>query len=260
MNKYILIYKRILHNLTVSQNVQVLHAINEGIRPHIAKVLGIQPVYETFDLESSNLDDFFKKNAKALETEEIVYLDDKRDFTVRSTVNKIQYHYDFAQDDAEREDARKLLYVTEKYGDVARKEYESETASLRSLVNELQQTPDLLDRFGIANLVARLKQENEEFETLYNIRAQKVHDKQLKGNTTKHRATANKAFDNLCKVVTGLTLMPLNEDEKAAVENIIDVINGQIQQATVIYNRHAGVATGKKKDGEETNDKENNDE
>jgi hypothetical protein len=53
--------------------------------------------------------------------------------------------------------------------------------------------------------------------------------------------------------------MPLNEDEKASVESIIDVINGQIQQATIIYNRHAGVATGKKKDEEVTNVEEEND-
>ncbi|MDR0726423.1 MAG: DUF6261 family protein [Prevotellaceae bacterium] len=258
MGKEISVYKRVLQRLTVSQNVQVLHAVNEGIRPHAAKVLGIRPVYETFDVEQSNFDDFFKNNAKAFETEEIVTLDDKRDFTVRALIAKVQYHYDFALTDEEREEARRLLYVVEKYRDVAKKEYESETALLRSLVNELQQIPDLLDRFEITGLVAKLKQENEEFEALYNVRAQNVHDKQLKGNTAKYRTAANKAFDNLCKVVTGLTFMPLSEDEKTAVENIIDMINGQIQQATVVYNRHAGVVAGKKNDDENDDVEENN--
>jgi hypothetical protein len=258
MNKEILTYRRMLHNLTASQNVQVLRAINEGIRPHAANVPGIRPVYETFDIESSSFDDFFKNNAKAFETEEIAYLDNKRDFTVRSVVNKVQYHYDFAQNGAEREDARRLVYVVEKYGDAAKKEYEAETALLRSLVNELQQAPDLLGRFGIADLVVRLKMENEEFETLYNARAQNVHDRQLKGNTAKFRAAANKAFDNLCKVVTGLTFMPLNGNETVAVENIINVINGQIRQAAVVYSRHAGVVAGKKKDSENAGVEENN--
>jgi hypothetical protein len=238
MNKEIFTYKRVLHNLTVSQNVQILRAIDEETRPYINKVSGIRPVYEVFDTEFSNFDNFFKKNAKAFETEEIVKLDDKRDFTVRSIINKIQYHYDFAQNDAEKEDARRLAYVAEKYKDVAKKEYEAETALLRSLVNELQQTPDLLNHFGITDLVARLKQENEEFETLYNVRAQNLHDKQLKGNTAKFRTAANKAFDNLCKVVTGLSLMPISRCEKNAVESIIDIINSQIQQATIVYNRH----------------------
>jgi hypothetical protein len=250
MNKEILIYKRVLHSLTVAQNVQVLHAINEGIRPHAVMVFGIRPVYETFDLEFSNFNNFFKKNTKAFETEEIVTLDDKRDFTVRAVTTKIQYHYDFALADEEREKARQLFYVVEKYKNVAKKEYESETALLRSLVNELQQTPDLLDHFGITDLVGNLKQENEEFEALYNVRVQNLHDKQLKGNTKKYRTAANKAFDNLCQVVTGHTFMPLNEEEKTAVESIIDFINGQIQQATVVYNRHAGIVAGKKKDDE----------
>jgi hypothetical protein len=258
MNKEISIYKRVLHNLTVSQNVQVLHAINEGIRPHAAKISGICPIYETFDIEFSNLDDFFKKNAKAFETEEIVILDDKRDFTVRAVIAKVQYHYDFALADEEREEIRRLLYVVEKYRNVAKKEYESETALLRSLVNELQQTPDLLNRFGIADLVLSLKRENEEFEALYNVRTQNVHDRQLKGNTAKYRTAANRAFDNLCKVITGLTLMPVNEDEKTAVESIVDLINGQIQQATVVYNRHAGVVAGKTKDDENADVDENN--
>jgi hypothetical protein len=40
--------------------------------------------------------------------------------------------------------------------------------------------------------------------------------------------------------------MPVSEDEKNAVEGIVDIINGQIRQATVVYNRHAGVVAGKK--------------
>jgi hypothetical protein len=40
--------------------------------------------------------------------------------------------------------------------------------------------------------------------------------------------------------------MPVSEDEKNAVESIIDIINGQIRQATVVYNRHAGVVAGKR--------------
>ncbi|MDR0725216.1 MAG: DUF6261 family protein [Prevotellaceae bacterium] len=247
MNKEILTYKRVLHHLTVAQNVQILYSINEGIRLHAAKAPGIRLVYETFDVEIANFDDFFKKNTKAFETENIVILDNKRDFTVRSVINKIQYHYDFARNDAEKEDAHCLVYVVKKYKGVTKKEYEAKTSLLRSLVNELQQTPDLLDRFDITNSVADLKQENEEFEALYNVRTQNLHDKRLKGNTTKYRTSANKAFDNLCKVVTGLTLMPLSEEEKTAVENIIDIINSQIRQAMLVYSHRAGVVVEKKR-------------
>ncbi|MDR1340332.1 MAG: DUF6261 family protein [Prevotellaceae bacterium] len=252
MNREILIYKGVFQRLTVSQNLQILHAIHKEAQPYVMRAPGVQPVFETFGTELSNLDSFFKKNSKAFETEEIVKKDAARDFTVRATLAKVQYHYDFAMTGVEKEEARRLVFIVEKYKDAAKKEYESETAHLRSMVNELLQAPDLLERFGIAGLVARLKQENEEFEILYNARAQTVHDKQLKGNTSKYRTAANSAFDNLCKVVTGLQLMPVSEDEKTAVESIVDIINGQIRQATAVYNRHAGVLAGKKtgKDGE----------
>ncbi|MDR1582368.1 MAG: DUF6261 family protein [Prevotellaceae bacterium] len=141
MDKEISIYKRVLQRLAVSQNAQILHAIHKDIQLYAVKVSGIQPVFETFGIELSNLDNFLKKNAKAFETEEIVNKDDKRDFTVRAVAAKVQFHYDFALADEEREEARRLLYVVEKYKDVAKKEYESETALLRSLVNELQQIP-----------------------------------------------------------------------------------------------------------------------
>jgi hypothetical protein len=256
--KEILNYKRVLQRLTVSQNLQILRAIRENVQSHVANVSGIYLVFETFGAELSNFENFFKQNPKAFETEEVVKKDAARDFTVRAVNAKIQYHYDFALTDEEKEAARRLVFIVDKYKDVAKMEYESETANLRSLVNELHQIPDLLNRFDIAGLVAKLKQENEEFEVLYNARAQTVHDKKLKGVAAKYRTTANKAFDNLCKVVTGLTLMPISEAEKTAIENIIDVINGQIQQATIVYNRHVGVVAGRKKeDVDENVDEEN---
>jgi predicted RND superfamily exporter protein len=248
MSKEILTYKRVLTLLNVSQNVQTLYAIYKDIQPYVFKAPSIQPVFETFGTELLVLDDYIKKTFKLYETEELVKLDAKRDFTVRSVIAKVQYHYDYAQTDEEKENAHRLVYVVEKYKDVAQKEYESETTLLRRLINELQQTPDLLNIFSLTGLIVKLKQENDEFETLYNARAQIAHDKQSKGNATKYRTIVNKAFDNLCKVVTGLSLMPLNEEEKTAVEKIIDVINGQIQQATMVYNRHAGVIAAKKND------------
>jgi hypothetical protein len=256
MNKEILTYKRILQRLTVSQNVQVLHAVYNDVQPYVTKVQSIEPVIETLGSELSIMDDFLKKNHKAFETEEIVKKDAARDFTVRAIIAKVQYHYDFAFAAEEKEAARRLVYIVAKYKDAAKKEYESETAYLRSLVNELQQTPDLLDRFDITCLVTKLKQENEEFETLYNTRAQTIHDSRTKGNATKYRTSVNTAFDNLCKVVNGLLLMPVTADEKTATENIIDIINAHIRQATTIYNRHAGILDGKKTDVETANNGE----
>ena len=243
MNKEILTYKRVLQRLTASQNMQILHAIHKEIQPYVAESPGVQPVFETFDAELSILDDFVKRNPRIFETEELVEIDAARDFTVRALIAKVQYYYDFVLAGEEREEARRLVYVVKKFRNVAKKEYESETDCLRNLVNELQQTPDLLARFGMTGMVARLKQENEAFESLYDVRAQMVYDKQAKDNSTKYRLAVNRSFDNLCKVITGLLQIPVSDGEQNAIESIIDIINGQIQQATG-YN--TGVVAGKK--------------
>jgi hypothetical protein len=256
MVKEIFTYKRVFYNLTVSQNLQILHSIHNGVLPYVTIIPAIQPVFETFGSELSGFSNFFKQNPRAYETEDIVKKDSERDFSVRAVIGKVQYHYDFAMSEDEKGSARQLVYVVEKYRGADKKDYESETAILRSMVKELQQMPELLERFGITNLVAKLKQENEDFEVLYNSRAQTVHDKQIKGNATKYRTAANKALDNLCKTVTGLSFIPLNSGEKTALENIIDAVNAQIQQATVIYNRHAGVIAAKKNDENESEEKE----
>ncbi|MDR1119585.1 MAG: hypothetical protein LBM08_01545 [Dysgonamonadaceae bacterium] len=119
--KEILIYKGVMQRLTVSQNLQILHAIHKEVQAYAMRAPGIQPVFETFGTELSNLDGFFKKNSKAFETEEIVKKDAARDFTVRATVAKVQYHYDFAMTGVEKEEARRLVYIVEKYGKLTKK-------------------------------------------------------------------------------------------------------------------------------------------
>jgi hypothetical protein len=155
----------------------------------------------------------------------------------------------------EKKEVRKLIYIIEKYKGIDKKNYEAETADLRSLIRELSQEAQLLDLFNLTDLVAKLKQENDDFEVLYNARAQVVHENQLIGTTKEYRASANKAFDNLCKAITGMSLMPLTDEEKVTLESLIDTINAQIQQVTVIYNRHLGVIAAQKKKKEEETSK-----
>jgi hypothetical protein len=247
MDKKISNHKKILHDILVAQNVQTLHNINAEIQPHVLAVGNIQPVYTIFNTDVVALDEFVKNNPKAFETDDLIKKDKKRDSKVRAIIAKAQYHYDFAQTEEEKEVARQLLYIVGKYKGVERKSYESETAYLRRMVTELQEVPDLLKRFDVTDLVDGLKQENEEFEALYNARTQILHSKQIKGNATKYRTKANKSFDDLCNVITASMLMPISEAEKAALEAIVDIINAHLQQATITHSRHAGVVASKKK-------------
>ena len=246
MRKEILKYKRVLYNLPVAQNVETLFSIHADVKPQIVNVPQLQMVFGNFEREQLAFDGFYKQRSKAFETEDIVQKDARRDFTLRAVIAKVDYCYDFALSDEEREEARRLLYIVEKYRKVVQIEYQAETASIRSMVSELEQVPELLATFGLTALTARLKQENEDFETLYNSRAQTVYDKHQKGNTTKYRSSANGTFDDFCAVLQSIQLTPLSESERAAVESIIDIVNGHIRQATIVYNRHVGIVSARK--------------
>ena len=246
MKKNILHYKRVLHYLMAAQNAETLFSIHTDVKSLVVNVPQLQIVFGGFERELLAFDSFFKQNSNAFETEEIVQKDARRDFTLRATIVKVDYCYDFAFSDEEREEARRLRYIVEKYRNAAKLEYKAETASIRSLVNELEQAPELLNKFDLTALIARLKQENEDFETLYNSRAQTIYDKRQKGNIKKYRTEANGAFDDFCTVLQSSQLTPLSEAERTAVESIIDIVNGHIRQATIVYNRHIGILSARK--------------
>ncbi|MDR2466147.1 MAG: DUF6261 family protein [Prevotellaceae bacterium] len=258
MGKEILLHKGLLHDLTASRNVRTLHAIHKDIKVLVAKVAGLRPVFQTFAAELASLDAFFKRSAGVFDTETIVKKDEQRDFSARAVIAKIRYHYDFAMSDEEKSEARRLLHVAEQYKTSARKNYESETASLHNLTDKLLEMPELLERFGLTRTVDKLNSENEEFESLYTaqanaIRAQSTCDKRPKGSVLKYRMATNKAFDNLCKVVSSMLLMPLSELERNSIESIIDIINRHIKQTEIVCTRRENLSDSKKKKRKDKN-------
>jgi hypothetical protein len=94
---------------------------------------------------------------------------------------------------------------------------------------------------------------DNEFETLYLARTDAKSVKRERGTLKELTAKANHSFDIICQIINGLSLMSLDADTKAALDEIIRFIDGQIHQYTTVYSRHAGVVASKKgKDGETT--------
>jgi hypothetical protein len=239
-------YKFLLTRIMVAQNVQFHKEIATGIAPFIVKIHGIAPAFETYKANATMLDEEFNAQTKSIETSELSLLDKKRDGTTIQIINHIDYYAKFPENSEEVEAIRKLKFITDTYRDAPRKNYPAETSYLRSMVEDLNQHADSLMHFGLTPLVDRLKKENNNFETLYLARTGNLETKRERGTLQGLAAKANASFDVVCQIINGLSLMSLDADTKAAIDEIAGFINGQIHQYTVIYRRHAGVVTKKK--------------
>jgi hypothetical protein len=82
---------------------------------------------------------------------------------------------------------------------------------------------------------------NTEFDTLYVSRANAKEARRKSGTLTELAAKANTSFDIICQIVNGLSLMSLDAETKAVIDEVIGFINGQIYLYTVVYRRHVGV-------------------
>jgi hypothetical protein len=242
-------YKSLLARIAIAQNVQFHKEAATRIAPFATKINGIAIAFDTYQKDTNKLDDEFNTQAKSIETNELVLLDNKRDNTTVQIISRIDYHAKSPENNEEADAARKLKFVTDVYRDAPRKNYQAETSYLRSMIDDLNQHADALRLFGLTPLVSRLERENNDFEALYLTRTDSKETKRGRGTLTELAAKANTSFDIVCQIVNGLSLMSLDSETKAAIDEIIGFVNGQIHQYTVVYRRHAGVVA-KKKSGE----------
>jgi hypothetical protein len=252
MNTRINEFKTLLRNILVAQNVQFHHSVTEQISQFIPQVSGLAPAFTTYQSNTLSLDMEFDKKNKSFETDVLRIKDEWRDATATEIINRTDYHFKFPQNEAEKEAARILKFIADKYRDAPHKDYSAETSYVRNMVNELRQNAASLELFGLIPLTDRLDRENTEFETLYIDRTNAKEAKRGRGTLTELSIKANDSFDILCQIINGISLIPLDDNTKAALDNIIDIINALIHQYTVIYNRHSGAVSSKKKGNEET--------
>ncbi|MDR1879272.1 MAG: DUF6261 family protein [Bacteroidales bacterium] len=252
MNTKIDGYKSLLAHITVAQNVQFHKDVAGQIEPLAIKVSGLASSFEAYKTDSAVLDAELDRRNKSIETDELVAKDNRRDATTMEIISRTDYHFKFPQNDAEKEAARILKFIADKYKDAPHKDYQAETSYVRNMVAELRKNADSLELFGLTSLTDRLDKENTEFETLYLTRTTAKEAKRERGTLTELSAKTNNSFDILCQIINGLSLMPFDIDTQANLEKIVSIINGQIHQYTVAYNRHAGVVASKKKGEEET--------
>jgi hypothetical protein len=250
MNTKIDGYKSLLAHITVAQNVQFHKDVTEQIEPLAVKVNGLAPSFDAYKTDSVVLDTEFDWKKKSIETDELVAKDNRRDATTVQLISRIDYHFKFPQDENEAEAARVLKFVVDAYKNASKENYTAETSYLRNLIVELRKNTASLNLFGFTPLVDRLEKENNDFEQLHISRTNAKEAKRERGTLTELSAKANNSFDILCQIINGMLLMSVDTDTQAALEKIVGIVNGEIYQYTVAYNRHTGVVAARKKDAE----------
>lgn len=237
--------------LTSPQNLQFVDNIVKDAGPDILTLSELTGVYGALTHYQALCDTAFRHTYKMYETKAVKGRDDGRDYTIRIVANRIASFANYPDTDQEGEEAGQLQYYVELYKNADNKEYETETKLVRSLIRDLRKYPALLVKYGVKDLVDKLEVQNDEFDDVYNARNMARLEIKEKGDSQSLRRGLNASFDNVCKVITGMMLMPIADDVKAKLVKIVGIININIDQFNEIYHRHAGiVAKHHKKDGD----------
>ncbi|MDR3245687.1 MAG: DUF6261 family protein [Prevotellaceae bacterium] len=245
MNAKIDGYKTMLTYISVAQSIQFHKNVLEQIAPFVRRIDVLISIFINYKSDYARLDAEFNKKNKSIETVELETKDDKRDSTTGQLIFRIDYHLRFPINKDEMEAARILNVIVEKYSGAPRREYEIETSLLRNMIAELRSYSKYLILFGLTSLVNRLDKENNDFEAIYITRTNFIKAKGEHETLPELVAKVNNSFEIQCRSANGLSMTPLTTDAKAAVDEIISIINAQIQQHTAIYNCHIDAITSR---------------
>jgi hypothetical protein len=141
--------------------------------------LQIDAKLAAFTMKTAELEQLFKKAMANDRTQAIILLDERRDDAINGITAFLQgYSYHFQED--KKQNAQKLLANMELYGSgIARQNYQSETATINSLIMDFAGKPELAAAVTALNLqswIDELQDANTLFGTEYLSRTQEYGD------------------------------------------------------------------------------------
>lgn len=129
-------------------------------------ILGIDALFANFLVLYNSADEVLEMIRKSATTEQIADADTNRDGTFRGLIDAIKSalnHFD----PAKREAAKRLQIVVNTYGNLARKSYDEETASIYNFLQELNgDYAANITLLALNDWVVQLEADNKTFDTL----------------------------------------------------------------------------------------------
>ncbi|MDR2499183.1 MAG: DUF6261 family protein [Tannerellaceae bacterium] len=242
-------YGRLLSSLINAQLVQFFFSLIARLTGKVEKVVRLVALWNALKLAVNELDDSFKWAATSPETKLLEKLDEERDGLLTIIYSAVKNLVKHAIDPAVKASAEIIYNYLQNFAEAGRMEYEAETAMITNLIQDLERPENAahLANLGIAVYVGQLKTKNGEFQTHYETRYDARYAHQQSGTTGKLRENAVNVFNVFA---TGLEGMIVTETDPAALadlQDVLDVINAEIAQFTIILDRH--LRTKKKEDG-----------
>jgi hypothetical protein len=247
-------YSKLLHNLLNAQFVQFFSNLILILAGKIIKISRITALWAALQVAITELDDSFKWPATAPETRLLARLDDERDGLLKIIFDSVRNQMKYAVDPAIKASAEVINDYVHNFAGAKDMEYEAETAMIVNFIQDMERPENVqhVDNLGLAAYIAALKSKNDEFIGLYNSRFEIRYAHLQSGTTSALREKVISVFDQLAIGLEGLLATESDPAAKADIQDVIDTINAQIAQFTIILDRHLGInKSHKKEDGKE---------
>lgn len=135
------------------------------IEQYTAQELGIAELFGSFVSLYNKADEALTLIRKSATTEQLTTADNRRDVTFRGLVETVKStlkHFDPEKQQA----AKRLQIVLRQFGNVARKPYDQETASIYNLLQEMNARTADVTLLKLTDWLTQLDQENKAFDAL----------------------------------------------------------------------------------------------
>jgi len=195
--------------------------------------LNVKPQHDLLTLKVTELKDLYKSVQGSPISEQIIEADALRDQIFTGVVKVVEantYHYD----EHVRVVANLLKNNIRVYGNnIARNDFQTETAKIESLVNDWRTKPELINAMTMLemiNWISELENANNEFKRLYALRTDEYSQKSDETMQGK-RIEANAAYNELCKYLNSFSVI---NSSNPAYEVVISGINAYVDQYSTL--------------------------
>ena len=212
------------------QHVQLMTKELEAIPQESAEELGFAEQRAVFAKAANNEISCYKPFKGYLDTDEVETADAGRDDEFYFYQAITRAYADFCSDAEKRELAKKLLFLFNEAGQVAKMDYAAETATLTQLVAKMRQEPYLsaLSAIGIETAPDKIEAANQRFDAIYSQRATEEYSRTTTRDMKELRPVTDEAFDQLVEAINALYMVATitkDETKREALQKIIDDAN-----------------------------------